>query len=146
MNVVQFNTITKAIQKMLKADPRLVEATIDRSELLNEDTSKCPWVCIYRMGQSFEPRALGYGSGAYYAHPEIVIVAQESNATGGAETEDDLEDMVSTILDILFTDTTLGGTVMWLKLARIMYRMVQVGEDAQFQQAEIHITAELTTI
>lgn len=143
---LQANAITKAVQKMLKADPRLENiTTIERSPLLNEDPSKCPWIGIYRDESTFEVRTLGLGPGARRQQTRIVLVLQVSNANDGEQTEDELEEYVSYALDVLFSDATLLGNVSTITLSSAKYRLVQVQEDDFFQQAELYITAETVT-
>lgn len=146
MRPVPANTITKAVQKMLRDDVRLQPvAAIERSPLLNEDSSKCPWIGIYKDLTEFVPRTLGLGAGARYQRTQLVLVTQVSNATSGEEAEDELETLVANVLDIVFGDATLGGIVATITLAKAQYRLVQVQEDDFLQQAELYITAETTT-
>lgn len=145
MRPVKAGDMTTAIQTMLRADTRLNGTDITRSELLNIDPSKCPWVGIYRNNSQFEVRALGYGAGARRQLTELVVFCQESDNDSGEEAEDLHETLVATVLDVLFSDTTLSGVVSTITLASIQYQLITDNDDQLMHTAEIHIVAETTT-
>lgn len=145
MKPVKAGDMTTAIQAMLRADTRLNGTDITRSELLNIDPSKCPWVGIYRNNSQFEVRALGYGAGARRQLTELVVFCQESDNDSGEEAEDLHETLVATVLDVLFSDTTLSGVVSTITLASIQYQLITDNDDQLMHTAEIHIVAETTT-
>lgn len=146
MKPVPVNLITQAIQTMLSNDSRIAgNATIKRSPLLNDNPSDCPWVGIYRANSQFEARALGYGAGARYQNTQLSIICQESDSEDPEAAEDSHETLVSVVLDILFSDPTLGGVVSTITLAGVNYQLIQNTDEQLLHSAELQITAQTTT-
>lgn len=145
MKPVKAGAMTTAIQAMLRNDARLDGVDVNRSALLNIDPSQCPWVGIYRSSSQFETRTLGFGAGARRQSTELVIICQESDDDNGAEAEDTHETLVATVLDVLFSDTTLQGTVQTITLASIQYQLISDTDDQLMHAAEIRVVAETVT-
>lgn len=145
MKPVEAGLMTTAIQTMLLGDARLRGIDVVRSGLLNVDPSKCPWVGIYRSNSQFEARTLGFGPGARRQLTEIVLVCQEVDDDSGAEAEDAHEALVATVLDVLFSDTTLAGTVKTIALASIQYQLISDSDDQLMHSAEVRVVAETVT-
>lgn len=145
MKPVPVNKITKALTDMLARDPRFEAVTIERSPMLNLDPSKCPWVGVYRTRSEFTARTLGYGAGARYQTTQLALIVQESAANEPSVAEDDHEKLIANLLDAIFADPTLAGTVRTTTLASVEYQMVATEDENLLLSAQLLVTFETVT-
>jgi len=138
---VDVSRITRGVETMLRADVRLSDVTITRSEEITRDPSQCPWIGIYRAGIKYPPRVLGLGQGFREQRCELVLLIQQADGSGGAECEIALEKLVQDVLSAFLSDPTLGGTVNGFDEVEIRYPDYQRTADAYMQTAALYFTA-----
>jgi hypothetical protein len=101
-------------------------------------------------------RELGQGYSAFIAWDQCVatqyqhlsgqyLICMEADADNEDEAEDAHETLVSTVLDVLFSDPTLKGVVQTLTLASIQYQLISSSDDQLMHTAEISVTVETVT-
>lgn len=147
MNITPVNValVTEAVVAQLKAADALQAVTVERAEAINEDASRCPWVGVYRTRIQYPSRTLGFGAGFRGQKIGLLIIAQQSDATSGAQCEDRLEDLVQKVLGSLLTDPSLGGVVDTLDDVTVTYPDYSRTEMGFMQMAAVYVTALTTT-
>jgi hypothetical protein len=139
---VSVSVITQAVERLLRADVRMEHVVLARSDEVNALPSQCPWVGIYRADCQFQQRTLGYGQGFRKQRVQVMILAQEADASSGAACEDRLNALVDKIVSILLTDTTLGGAVEAVDEFAVRYPDYRrVADNSYMQTAMITFTA-----
>ncbi|CAB4169974.1 hypothetical protein UFOVP1082_46 [uncultured Caudovirales phage] len=143
---VNVSDVSKALVAMLSDDQNLadINATICRSEVLNETPAMCPWLGIYRVMVNFQPRTLGVGGvgGSMRQLIDMAIVAQQSDGTSGEQCEDRLEELMAALCSALLSDTTVRGTVQIMSEMSISYDDYKVSGEQFMQTAILRATYE----
>ena len=138
--------ITKAVEQAFLSDPLFKEFTVERGEFVNENPAICPWLGIYRKDIDYTPETLGGGSDYWTAIMTLTLVVQATNYSSGAECEDDLEKLVTDVIDKIFSDTTLRNTIDMVNSLKVSYSYVADDEETLFfQSALIDMTLEVST-
>ena len=108
MAILNLKTITKAIEKLLKAGllPKYKNLTIQRNRLRNENPNKAAtgWIGIYKGPTTYE--AYTMGPKTWRGFPTLLIEIQYSNPREETA-EDKLHDIETDVLDILATNPNL---------------------------------------
>jgi len=134
--------VTKAIVTQLRADHRLTDARIERSEEVNSIPSQCPWIGVYRQSVQYPSRTLGLGTGYRGQRVGVMLLLQQADPSSGEACEQALESLVQTVLSVLMTDSTIGGSVMTIDEIEVQYPDYQKTADSVFMQtAAIYFTA-----
>ena len=138
--------ISKAIEEAFRADPTFNEYVIERSEYVNENPSLCPWLGIYRGGIDYAPETLGDGPEYWTGEMVMRLIVQASDYNSGAEAEDKLEAQVRDVINKMFVDKTIRGSVDIINSVRVTYSYVAEDEATMFFQAAIiELTLEVST-
>lgn len=145
MTVIPVNVadVTEAVLGMLANDTRFSQVTAERAGALNERPGVCPWIGVYRSATRFVPRLIGMGQqGVFDQKIDLVVLAQESDGTSGAECEVRLEQLISNLASVLLSDPSLAGTVLGLESITVRYDSYdQLASKEYMQTAAIYITA-----
>lgn len=140
IQVVDVDEVLTAVERMLKDDPTLTDMNllVEVNEKVNEDEARCPWVGVYKMAVQYPPRALGQGSGYRYQDVALILITQQSHPTAGRDCGRLLEQLNKQIVQVLFNDETLKGTVDVLDNVEVVYDQYGLTEnDAYLQQSRI---------
>lgn len=138
--------ITRAVEQAFLDDPLFNAFTIERGEFVNENPAVCPWLGIYRKDIDYAPETLGGGSDYWTAIMTLTLVVQATNYSSGAGCEDDLEKLVTDVINKIFSDTTLQNTIDMVNNLKVSYSYVADDEETLFfQSALIDMTLEVST-
>lgn len=148
IQTINVGEVTKALEAWLKSWPGLldIQATIERSEPVNESPDRCPWVGIYRARAGFPQRALGLGSGYRRQEVSLVLVLTESSTDSGEDCEDRLEALVQAVTSALCNNESISGTVNTLAEIDVTYTDYTAVGANFFQQAVVSVTASTNVI
>lgn len=139
-------TVTQAVVDLLQADTRLAAVKVERSEDKNLSPDDCPWIGVYRLGVKYPQRTLTSAAGYRQQRVQLLLLVQHANATSGAACEDELEELLTTVLSALLSDTTLGGTVQFLDEFNVSYTSYMQATSGSFlQTAAIQFVALTNT-
>lgn len=138
---VNVAAITEKIVEILKDYPALQDATIERSEEVNEIPGRCPWISVYRSGVEYPLRTLGLGAGFRRQRIEFIIYAQEADGTDAEECEIRLEALIVSVVGALLSDPTLRGAVDTIDEFSVRYVDYDKTETGYMQTAAIYFTA-----
>ncbi len=138
---VNVSDVTEKIVEILKDNAELSDATIERSEEVNEIPGRCPWICVYRAGVDYPIRTLGLGAGYRRQRIEFIIYAQQADGTDAEECEVLLEQLIVHVISALLSDPTLGGKVDTLDEFSVRYVDYDKTENGYMQTAAIYFTA-----
>jgi len=152
IKAVDVGEVTRAILQMLNDHPAIGNSNvaIERSGEPPDDPGPFGWVGIYRSQASFNPRALGYGSGYRDHKIRLCVHVRMSNLDSPEGCEDDIETLIANIVGTILSDETLKGTVDNLAPEfTVQYQKQQIepdkDEDAYWiQVANIFFEAETT--
>jgi len=137
---INASAVTQAIEAMLTGDPTLNTLSnlqVERSEPLNDQPSRCPWLGIYRTGVQLPSHTLGMGSGYRLQQVGFAIFAQQSHPESGSKCEELLEALVQQTLSVLLSDETLQGNVDVLDQVAVTYLDYSQVQNAFMQTAII---------
>lgn len=141
--MIKASVITKAVYTMLKKGLS-DDYTVQRSEYINVDADKCPWVGVYRGEMVYDPRTLGAGVNNWRAEFKVRIVIQAASFKSGEKVEEDLEEYIKAVLDIINADPRLDGTVAMVRGISVNYSFnIEESESLYYQNAEIELTTEV---
>lgn len=146
--MIKFNNIMQSIEDLLRADPNIAsdKFTITRSEHINEDSGRTPWIGIYRNKIGYQPNALGPRAGArnWLTTVMVDILVQSYSMESGKDAENQLEEHQDKILDVLENNRTLKGNVQTIVGYDISYQTNSaVTNEIYFQMATITVTMEV---
>lgn len=115
---------------------------IERSEYVNEDPNRTPWIGVFRSSKAYRPRTMGRHARSWDGEVEVMILVQYASLKSGASAEDELEDLLSYVENALVKDTTIGGTLEILNSlgVRYSYRSGDEPHNVYFQQATLTLT------
>lgn len=136
MRPVNLSQMTEAVRLNLRAHPLLQNVLVERANEIVDDPGRCPWVGIYKAGFEITPRAVG---GALNQSVELILIARESDGTSGAECEDRLESLVTSVIQALYDDQTFRGTALKLDNVAVRYDEYRLENDQYLQQATISV-------
>ena len=121
--------------------------TIERSEYINESSSRTPWVGVYRQAKNYSPRTLGRHSKTWEGEVNVMVIVQHASFASGADAEDKLEELLQDVEKAIVDDTTIGGTLEILTglVVNYSYRIADGTNNVYFQQATIEITGRVAT-
>jgi hypothetical protein len=139
MTALNAATVTKAIVEQLKADRELLDITVERSELLNTDASRTPWVGVYKLRQMYDIAHIGRGSASRRCTVQILIVCQFSDASSGDNAEDGLEQLVTSVMDSILNRETFG-VALAARNIQVQYADVRNDGGVYFQEAAIGLS------
>lgn len=110
---INVSEITGAVFAMMNDDPWLIErrATVERSEVINEDENRTPWIGIYRTGVQYPSRTLGTGAGYRRQNVGLALIVQASHPDSGEKCELELEELLQNVIRVLLNNESLKGTV-----------------------------------
>lgn len=134
--------VTAALVAALRQDNRFQSVAVSRAMEINEQPSACPWVGIYRGSQRFVPRTLGATSGFMNQQIDLIAVIQAAGGTSGDECEDRIEELIASVISVVLSDISIGGTVHMVTGLDLRYRDYRHDGSAYMQTAELYITAE----
>ena len=138
--------ITQAVETAFNKDPVFNSFTIERGEFVNMNPALCPWLGIYRNDINYAPETLGAGPDHWTAIMTLTLIVQASNLSSGAQTEDDLEGYVESVITKMFGDTTLRGSIDIINALKVSYSYLAEDEKTMFfQSALIEMTLEVST-
>lgn len=138
--------ITKAIHEAFNNDPAFSKFEIERSEFVNVDPGRCPWIGIYRQTINYAPETLGSGPDYWTGTLAVDIVAQAANFNSGEDAEDDLEGYIETIINKMVEDTTIRSSVDMINEISVSYSYIAEDEETiYFQAAIISLVLEVST-
>lgn len=143
--MIDASVITKAMHQLLiNGLPN--SYNIERSEYINFDPDRVPYVGIYRGQLKYSPHTLGRDLSSWRADFTITLVVQAASINTGGEAESRLEKYLQEVLDIVVADKTIGGTVAIIKDIEInySYNMEESG-TMYFHAAEVDILTEVRT-
>lgn len=111
ISVLDVAALTRQVKQMLEAAPTLEGVPVERG--CDPDTmgDYLGWVGIYRSSVNYPPRALGAGAGSRRQLVRLILLVSMSHPLSGENCEDDLEALVKKVIDVLLSDTSLGGLV-----------------------------------
>lgn len=133
--------ISAGIVAYLSSDVDLQDVTMQRSERINKDPAKCPWLGVYRVRATYPSRTLGAGSGFRQQKLEYILIAQAANGRSGQDCEETLELLVRRVLSALLSDPTLNGLVQTFEDLEVRYPSYQQTASNQYMQtALIYVT------
>lgn len=144
----KYSDITKAVVAQLESDAALlsINPTIKRGEYINELPRLCPWIGVYKGSVSMKPGALGRSASTFDSTIPAKIVVQASHGNSGAECEERLDEYVKLVLDALWSDPTIGGTVGLIRGFDIEYTYRETeSETLYFQWAIINVECHVRT-
>lgn len=146
---INISTISKALQSQLQSDAGVqsfLQGDIVRGEYINEDPNNTPWVGVYRGAVRYVPRTLGINAKNWEPSPNMRIVVQDTDMLSPDNCEDLLEEHVKLIIDAVFADRTIGGTVDIIKEVNVEYLYNETDrESLYFQTAIITLDLEVAT-
>jgi hypothetical protein len=148
MTGVNVASITEAIKDLLDDDQDFQQVTVCRAEPLNDDPANCPWIGIYRREHRYTPRTLGKGSGHRQFIGDIVIAAQDTSLSDGADCEDLVDLLVTNVIDAVFNDPKLRESCDMTNDVLVTYSYDAAADDEHeqyFQTAFIQLTVETTS-
>lgn len=136
---------TKALETILNnglAD----NYTVERSEYINMDQARTPWVGIYRGTLTYDTATLGRGANNWKAQFDIRLIVQAATYESGEVAEELLEEYIKEVLDLVVADKTFSSTIGMVTGIDINYSYNEVeSESLYFQNAEITVTTEVRT-
>ena len=139
--MINFSTITKALEKILISAPSLSGYIIERSVLENADPGKCPWVGIYRKRLSYTARRMGVGASNWSNDIKLDVIVQASSQVESAE--ELLEGQIASVIAVIDLNRTILNTVHMILGYDIEYFIRQdATDDVFFQRAVITISME----
>lgn len=129
--MIDIGTQTAALETKLNAAATLDAYTIERSQRINFDPAKCPWIGVYPGSVNSRPKTISSGGNSRWDNEaEIQVVAQTSSYDADGKTaSDQLEDVIKLILDAVNADLTLGVTGTRVVAVNREYRYVVFDDD-----------------
>lgn len=115
--MLNFSEITEALEGQIEsylaglASPSATRYFVKRSEYINHNKDKTPWIGIYRGNLSYEPRSIGNSLCNWRAIPRVRVVVQGASTRSGEEAENHCENYTQEVLEAILSDYTIGGTV-----------------------------------
>jgi len=147
--MINVSDITKALKIQLENDSELVKEgikDIKRSAYVNYSPDSCPWIGIYRQDSVTDSASLGKHSTSWKDVINLNIVIQASHMGSGEECEDKLDNYIKLVKDAIWSDSTIGGTVLMINSFNIEYSYEMTEEDSiHFQWAVLKLTVEART-
>lgn len=146
--MIDFSVHTKALTALLKAAVTLNTCTIERSNRINFDPGRCPWVGVYPGNLETAPKTLSNSTSTWANTGDIQVVIQTMTyEEDGAAASDLLETLIDTVLAVVSANLTLG--VVGTRIVRVSreYRYVvwdSEGDGSLFMpQAILKISCEI---
>ena len=111
ITVTDVAAITRQVKQMLETAPALDGVRIERGADPDTMGDYLGWVSIYRSSVNYPPRSLGAGAGSRRQLIRLVLLVSMSHPMSGEDCEDDLEALIKKVMDVILSDTSLGGLV-----------------------------------
>ena len=128
--MIDAGLLTRALETVLNAAS--LGCTIERSQRMNFDPGRCPWVGIYPGVVKSVPKALTSGNARWKNEAEPQIVVQTMTyGTDGQIAADQLETLIQQVLAALDADLTIGVSGARIIGSTREYRYVQFDTDEQ---------------
>lgn len=141
MKPVNVAAVTEAIVGRLADDPRTSAVTISRSDYVNDGSSACPWIGVYRTGVQYPIRLLGTPAGFRGTIISLLLVVQQSSVQSGEDCEIALEALIRDVISVLFDDPTFNGTVDTIDAFNVRYPDFSLKDGEYMQTAFIEFDA-----
>lgn len=146
---INVGAIAKALQLQIQNDfevSSFLKSEVVRGDYINEDPNNTPWIGVYRGTVRYVPRTLGVSARNWEPSPEIRVVIQDTNFISAENCEDALEEHIKLVIDAIFKDTTIGGTVDMINEINVEYLYNETDrESTYFQTAIITLKLEVAT-
>jgi len=146
--MINVSDITKALKNIFDNNATMIKEgfTIERSEYVNLDEGRCPWIGIYKNTNKTDPATLGVHNSSWSSEITLKLIIQASHLNSGAECEDRLDRYLKQVKDAIWTEPTIGGYVEMVTGFDIEYLFEETeSEEAYFQWAIINVTLEART-
>lgn len=128
--MIDFSVQTKALTALLKAAATLSTCTIERSNRINFDPGRCPWIGVYPGNLTSAPKTLSSSASTWASTGDVQVVVQTMTyGEAGADASDELETLVDTVLAIVSANLTLGITGTRITSVSREYRYVVFDAD-----------------
>lgn len=138
--------ITKSIVVILENHPDFQDVIITRSDFVNEQAERTPWIGVYRTAVEYDPATLGHHSESWQGIISVTLLVQENSLDSGAHCESKLESLLNKTLDVLWSDPTFKASIEMVTKFRVSYLYNETEEESMyFQTAKIDITGEVRT-
>lgn len=128
--MIDFSVQTKALTALLQAASTLSTANIERSNRINYDPGRCPWIGVYPGNLETAPKTLSNSTVTWASAGEAQVVIQTMTYdVNGAAASDELETLIDTVLAVVSANLTLG--VAGTRIVRVSreYRYVVFDDD-----------------
>lgn len=118
--MINFSVITQALETQIEthlasliSDGAAAASRyyVKRSNYINGNVAKTPWIGIYRGAVSYEPRSIGRSNCNWRATPTIRVVVQAASRKSGEQAEERCEAYTQEVLNGILSDYSIGGTV-----------------------------------
>lgn len=128
--MIDISSYTTALASVLSTALPLYE--IERSERINFDPGRCPWIGVYPGPVESTPKTLGAGNSRWSNAAELQFVVQTASYSDeGQEASDQLEGIVGTALQAIDLDLSLGVQGCRVLSVSREYQYVVFDDDAQ---------------
>jgi len=145
--MINASTITRAMEQLLidgLDSDKLYH--IERSEYVNFDPDRVPYVGVYRGQLKYAPHTLGRDLSSWRADFTITLIVQAASINTGGEAEERLEKYLQEVLNVVVADKTIKGTVAIIKDIEINYTYKKEESGTMhFHAAEVDILTEVRT-
>lgn len=128
--MLDISTLTKALETLLSDNSTTGQFTIERSQRINSDPGRMPWLGIYPGTATTAPHVLGRSNQAWLENVELQIVCQTNDYNDdGAAASDALEVLLKYVMDAVNANLTLGVNGARVVGARREYRYNVTDDD-----------------
>lgn len=128
--MIDFSVQTKALTTLLQVAGTLDTCNIERSNRINFDPGKCPWIGVYPGPLETAPKTLSNSTSTWANTGELQVVIQTMTyEADGTAASDLLETLIDTTLAVVSANLTLG--VAGTRIVRVSreYRYVVWDDD-----------------
>lgn len=128
--MIDFSVQTKALTALLQAAATLSTCNIERSNRINYDPGRCPWIGVYPGNLETAPKTLSNSTATWASTGEMQVVIQTMTyEENGAAASDELETLIDTVLAVVSANLTLGVTGTRVTRVSREYRYVVMDDD-----------------
>ena len=128
--MIDFSVQTKALTALLKAATTLSTCNIERSNRINYDPGRCPWIGVYPDDLDTEPKTLSNSTATWANTGAVQVVMQTMTyEENGAAASDELETLIMKALAVVSANLTLGVTGTRVVRVSRKYRYVVLDDD-----------------
>jgi hypothetical protein len=128
--MIDFSVQTKALTALLQAATTLGTCNIERSNRINYDPGRCPWIGVYPGNLETAPKTLSNSTATWANTGEMQVVIQTMTyEENGAAASDELETLIDTVLAVVSANLTLGVTGTRVTRVSREYRYIVMDDD-----------------